>query len=105
MEKFAWKAKLINGKFAEYKKRHDKIWLELKAVLKAAGIHNYSIWNVGEDLFGYFECEKGIEFAEKVQKESAVVDKWNEYMKDVMMMEMDEKTGAQPKMIQVFEMT
>ena len=33
---------------------------------------------------------------------SEVVDKWNEYMKDVMVMEMDPETGAQPKMKQVF---
>ena len=31
-----------------------------------------------------------------------VVDRWNEYMKDVMLMEMDPETGAQPLMKQVF---
>lgn len=36
------------------------------------------------------------------QADSPVVDKWNEYMKDVMVMEMDPETGAQPKMQQVF---
>ena len=100
----------------EYKRRHDNIWSELKQVLKDAGISNYSIWNVGNELFGYFdsiwnvgnelfgyfECEKGVEFAEKVQAQSPVVDKWNEYMKDVMTMELDPVTGAQPKMKQVF---
>ena len=29
-------------------------------------------------------------------------DRWNEYMKDVMLMEMDPETGAQPLMKQVF---
>ena len=53
-------------------------------------------------MFGYFECEKGVAYAEAYQAKSAVVDKWNEYMKDVMVMEMDPKTGAQPKMQQVF---
>lgn len=41
-------------------------------------------------------------FAEETQARSEVVDKWNEYMKDVMVMEMDPETGAQPKMKQVF---
>ena len=37
-----------------------------------------------------------------MQAESPVVDCWNEYMKDVMLMEMDPETGAQPLMKQVF---
>lgn len=102
MERFAWKATVKDGMLAEYKKRHDNIWAELKNVLKDAGICNYTIWNTGNELFGYFECEKGVAFAEKIQAESSIVDKWNEYMKDVMTMELDPVTGAQPKMTQVF---
>ena len=48
--------------------------------------------------------EKGAEFAAKVQAESPVVDRWNEYMKDVMVMEMDPVTGAQPKLVEVFRL-
>ena len=102
MERFAWKATVKDGKLEEYKYRHAHIWPEMKQVLKEAGIANYTIWNVGNELFGYFECEKGVAYVEKYQAESPVVDKWNEYMKDVMVMEMDPATGAQPKMQQVF---
>ena len=80
------------------------IWPELKAVLREAGIRNYTIWNVGNELFGYYECEKGCAYAARVQAESPVVDKWNEYMKDVMVMEMDPATGAQPMLTRVFLM-
>ena len=102
MEKYAWKAIILDGKRDEYIKRHNEIWPELVKVLKNAGICNYSIWNVSNELFGYYECEKGVAYAAEVQSKSPVVDKWNEYMKDVMIMEMDEKTGAQPLMEQVF---
>ncbi|SDE32489.1 L-rhamnose mutarotase [Sporomusa acidovorans] len=102
MERFAWKAIVHEGRIEEYKKRHDEIWPEMKQVLKDAGIGNYSIWNIGNEVFGYFECEKGVAFAEKHQAESQIVAKWNEYMKDVMTMVMDPKTGAQPKMREVF---
>ena len=104
MERYAWKATVKEGKLAEYKRRHDEIWPEMVDVLKEAGICNYSIWNVGNELFGYYECEKGAEFAAKVQAESSVVDRWNEYMKDVMVMEMDPVTGAQPKLVEVFRL-
>ena len=102
MEKYAWIAKIKPGKKAEYVKRHDEIWPELVAVLKEAGIENYTIWTDGELLFGYYECGKGIEFAAKTQAQSPVVDKWNEYMKDVMEMILDPVTGAQPKLEKVF---
>ena len=104
MEKYAWKATVKPGCLEEYIRRHDNIWPELQEVLVSAGIVNYSIWNVGNELFGYYECEKGAAYAAKVQAESEVVDRWNEYMKDVMLMEMDPETGAQPLMKQVFLM-
>ena len=88
----------------EYKKRHDEIWPELVELLRAAGIKNYTIWNVGDQLFGYYECTKGIKFAADMQKNSPIVAKWDEYMKDVLIMEMDENTGAQPLLECVFEL-
>ena len=65
---------------------------------------NYTIWNCGSELFGYYECEKGADYAAAVQAGSPVVDRWNDYMKDVMVMEMDPVTGAQPRLTQVFLM-
>ena len=102
MEKYAWKARILPGKREEYIKRHDEIWQEMKDLLKEAGICNYSIWLTDDVLFGYYECEKGIEFAAKTQANSPIVKKWGEYMKDVMVMDKDPVTGAQPLMEQVF---
>ena len=102
IERYAWKAVIKPGMLAEYKRRHDNIWPEMKALLKSAGIRNYTIWNTGNELFGCYECEKGVDFAAKTQAESEIVDRWNEYMKDVMTMELDPETVAQPKMTQVF---
>ena len=102
MERFAWKGRIKPGMKAEYQRRHDAIWPEMKELLKAAGIRNYTIWTDGETLFGYYECEKGVAFAEQTQAGSPIVDRWNDYMQDVLELEMDPVTGAQPKMEQVF---
>ena len=102
MEKYAWKAKIVDGALDEYIRRHDAIWDEMKDVLSCAGIVNYTIWNVGNELFGYYECTKGIEYAAKVQRQSPVVERWNEYMKDILIMELDPQTGAQPQLKKVF---
>lgn len=102
MERYAWKAIILPGKKDEYVRRHNEIWPEMVEVLHSAGIHNYTIWNVGNELFGYYECGHGRAYAAKVQAESPVVARWNEYMKDVMVMEMDPETGAQPQLERVF---
>lgn len=104
MEKYAWRGKIVKGTFEEYKKRHDEIWPEMVKVLKSAGISNYTIWYNNDDLFGYYECEHGIEYAAKVQKESEVVNRWNEYMNDILIMEIDPQTGAQPLLTKAFEL-
>ena len=102
MEIYAWKAMIIECKLSEYQRRHNEIWPEMLEVLKKAGIKNYTIWNTGNELFGYYECEKGVEFAARVQKESPVVERWNKYMKDVMVMETDPDTGVQPQLKKIF---
>ncbi len=104
MERMAWKGRIKQGCKEEYVRRHNEIWPEMVEVLKAAGVCNYSIFEVDNELFGYYECENGVAFAEKTQAESPVVDRWNEYMADILELEMDPVTGAQPKLEQVFRL-
>ena len=73
-------------------------------LLKQAGICNYSIFCTGNQLFGYYECEKGVAFAQQTQVQSPIVDRWNQYMKDILELEMDPVTGAQPQLEQVFRL-
>ena len=44
MKRHAFTMKLMPGVVAEYKKRHDEIWPELSAAIRAAGISDYSIF-------------------------------------------------------------
>ena len=57
MERYAWKAAVLPGKIAEYCRRHDEIWPEMLEMFRRAGIRNYSIWQTGDTLFGYYECD------------------------------------------------
>lgn len=103
MEKYAWKGYVKEGFLEEYIRRHNEIWPEMQEVLTEAGIANYTIWNVGNELFGYYECQNGIEYAIKVQNNSETVKKWDEYMSDILIMEKDAETGAQPLLKNVFK--
>ena len=101
MVRHAWKAIVRDGMIGEYKRRHDEIWPEMKAMFEEAGMHNYSIWNVGNELFGYYECDEG-ERAPLSQAAAEASARWNEYMKDCMYVELESTTGRPLPVKQVF---
>ena len=88
MERYAWKAAVLPGKIAEYCRRHDEIWPEMLEMFRRAGIQNYSIWQTGDTLFGYYECDD-LKTALAVQRDAPVSAR-------------DPKSGAQPHLAQVF---
>ena len=80
----AFKMKLFKGFEAEYKKRHEEIWPELKSLLKSNGIQDYSIFLDEETniLFGYLLIENENKLDEL--PDYPVMKKWWAYMKDIM---------------------
>ncbi|HWH62238.1 MAG TPA: L-rhamnose mutarotase [Ginsengibacter sp.] len=84
MERVAFKMKIYPGAEDEYKKRHDEIWPELKELLKATGIHDYSIFldESTNNLFGVLKAEN-TEILNSLPA-NAVMQKWWAYMKDIM---------------------
>jgi L-rhamnose mutarotase len=72
------------GREAEYARRHQPIWTELAAVLKAHGVHNYSIFLHEEtrQLFGYVEIEDEARWSAIAQTD--VCRRWWKHMRDVM---------------------
>jgi L-rhamnose mutarotase len=84
MKRVAFKMKLKEGFRDEYKRRHDALWPELRAMLKAQGVSEYSI---------FYDEETGILFAfQKVEGDASsqdmgsveIVKKWWSYMADIM---------------------
>ena len=63
-------------------------------VLKESGICNYSIYLCGNDLFGYYECQKGIKYAQDYQNNSEIVKKWNVYMSDILIWDDNKVQGS-----------
>lgn len=68
----------------EYRQRHNPIWPELEAVLKAHGVHNYSIFLHPEtdQLFAYAEIEDEARWQSIAQTPEC--QKWWAHMADVM---------------------
>ncbi|MBQ0212228.1 L-rhamnose mutarotase [Proteus vulgaris] len=68
----------------EYQQRHNPIWQELEATLKAHGAHNYSIFldKKRNLLFGYVQIESEVQWNAVANTE--ICQKWWKYMSDVM---------------------
>ena len=84
MKRLAFKMKLKPGFAAEYKKRHDAIWPELSALIRNAGISEYSIF-LDEETNTLFAFQKQSGDASSQDLGSnPIVQKWWRYMADIM---------------------
>ena len=96
MERVAFKLRLKPSVVAEYKKRHDELWPELKAELKAAGVYDYSIF-LDEETLTLFAVQKLSEGNTAVGlPDSPVVRKWWDYMAPLMETNPDNSPVAKP---------
>jgi L-rhamnose mutarotase len=96
MPRYAFKMLLNPGQRGEYRRRHDEIWPELKALLKRVGISNYSI---------HFDEETNILFAYLERPErhgmdalplDPVMRRWWAHMADIMATNADGSPVARP---------
>lgn len=84
MKRIAFKMKLNAGQAAEYKRRHDELWPEVKDLLKSSTISDYSIFLDSETniLFGTLKVED-LELQNAIPNHP-VIKKWWAYMADIM---------------------
>jgi L-rhamnose mutarotase len=84
MQRHAFKMFLEPGQAAEYRERHDAIWPELAALLREAGVSNYSIC---------LDHETGVLFAYLERRDDHTMDalaahpmmrRWWDRMRDIM---------------------
>ena len=96
MQRYAFKMKLKPGMATEYRKRHDEIWPELAAELKAAGISDYSIFLDEETLtlLAVQNLSDGNTAADLPN--SPIVRKWWDFMSPLMEVNPDGSPVARP---------
>ncbi|WP_204344059.1 L-rhamnose mutarotase [Psychroserpens algicola] len=84
MQRLAFKMKLNKGQKELYKKRHDELWLELKILLKANGVREYSIF-LDEETHTLFAFQKvsGSGGSQDLTS-NTIVKKWWDFMADIM---------------------
>jgi L-rhamnose mutarotase len=84
MQRRAFKMKLKKGFEAEYKKRHDALWPELRKLLADSGVRDYSIF-LDEETGTLFAVQKMVGGSGSQDLGSnPVVQRWWAYMADIM---------------------
>ena len=103
MAKYAFKMKLNRGMEAEYKRRHDEIWPELVALLKGAGVSDYSIHldRQTNTLFGVLWRTDDHRMDDLAAH--PVMQRWWAHMADIMETKPDNEPVAIP-LVTVFHM-
>ena len=103
MPRYAFKMHLNPGRADEYRRRHDAIWPELAALLKQAGVSNYSIHLDADTniLFAYLERREDHELDRL--PDHPVMRRWWDHMKDVMRTNPDGSPIATP-LVEMFHL-
>ena len=95
-EKIAFRMFLNPGQAAEYRRRHDAIWPELVALLKTAGISDYSIYldEASHTLFAVLR--RSPDHQMEALPQSPVMQRWWAYMSDIMRSNADGSPVVEP---------
>ena len=72
------------GQAEEYRRRHDAIWPELKALLREKGVQKYSIWLDPETNLLFATLERRNDHGMDDLPSHPVMRRWWEHMKDIM---------------------
>jgi L-rhamnose mutarotase len=79
MARVAWTGRLRPDKIDEYVAAHAAVWPEMLAMIKAAGVRNYSIHRFEDRVFGYYECDDPAATAASM-RDAEVTARWNAAM-------------------------
>jgi L-rhamnose mutarotase len=83
MQRIGRRARLKPGAEADYEKWHRAIWPELRSLIRQAGLHNYTIYRDGRDLFAYLETDNWAAASEFLAGQP-LARRWQELMAPLM---------------------
>lgn len=103
MKREAFKMYLKAGFEAEYERRHNALWPEVKELLSKNGVFDYSIyWDKETNILFAFQKTEGSESSQDLGK-LEIIQKWWDYMADIMEVNPDNSPISVP-LKEVFHM-
>ena len=91
MEKYAFRMRLNPGCRDEYQRRHDEIWPELAALLREAGVSDYSIHLDPETNLLFGVLWRRDDHSMESLPDSPIMQRWWAHMADIMETREDNK--------------
>lgn len=95
-EIFAFKMQLNDGMRDEYKHRHDEIWPELSAMLKNAGVVEYSIHLDSQTNILFAHMKRRKDHGLDALPQTELMKKWWAHMADIMDTHPDNEPVSMP---------
>ena len=103
MARYAFLLRLKPGTEADYDKAHEDVWPELLAVVKHAGIYDYSIFRRDELLVLTMRIDGDFDAAWDKIEQAPVNAKWQQMMAAYFLPEQETRSGERfPMMREVF---
>ena len=96
MEKYAFRMQLNPGMEAEYIRRHAEIWPDLVALLKEAGVHDYSIHIDRETNALFAVLWRSQDHRMAALADHPLMQRWWAHMADIMETRPDNEPVAVP---------
>ena len=96
MKREAFKMYLKPGCAAEYKRRHDALWPEMKQLLEASGVSDYTIFRDGETDTLFAVQKSSGEQGSQDSGGHEIVQEWWAYMADIMVVNSDNSPVSVP---------
>jgi L-rhamnose mutarotase len=91
VQRLCFSFELRPGSAPEYQRRHDQIWPELVAELKAAGLSNYSLFRLGDNnIVAYVECEPDARTSFGALAHAEANTRWSAWFEDLIVSLTDE---------------
>jgi L-rhamnose mutarotase len=103
MQRIAFRMQIQPGTEAEYLRRHQRLWPEMAAELKAAGCHNYSIFRDGTQLFAYLEVDDVNRYRAYLSA-SDIAGRWEAHMSDILIRDVEPETNFPALLPEVYHL-
>jgi L-rhamnose mutarotase len=82
-QRSAFVLRVRSDKIDDYVEAHAKVWPDMLAALRAAGIRNYSIFRAGNEVFGYFESDD-LQASARYMEAQDVSTRWQDAMAEML---------------------
>jgi len=103
MQRVATNMRVRPGMEHEYVRRHAEVWPEVLQGITGYGIHRYSIFLSGQELFSYFEVDD-LGRAMSLAAADPVNQRWQEYMAPLMDVASGISDGSTSYLAEVFHL-